>query len=390
MTRQKTLFQVFDPWQRDEPLIQPYDPSSLCQHVQCGPYQDMHKQRLSKRLASCKKSLTQLEWFVEHQTKLIRLLADNNIIDFLEYLACPSFASNAFDQHLSCNKQMSKYNGLAQLLVICQKRAQRQRFLTWLAQELFLTCFDSPYNATFLSMLKKPRYHSLIRFIYTSLWLYLGQHQWASWHANCLSELAEQEHNGKKIIYLAGGTDIYIPLTHNIHNLHIIDPFLPTQYPYYSRGWRFLLGDPPRTMLGDTISGRYNHHTLTLKRTASTQKNSFILSDKFGKKHTLPHLITQWHLWHATVHCGTLIFERRPVVTADFMDRDSTFIASFNELYFIASPKHGWSIRVSKLPEDLTVHVKQLRKPIGKETLIALKKADSSPFSFIQLGSCVT
>ena len=63
---------------------------------------------------------------------------------------------------------------------------------------------------------------------------------------------------------------------------------------------------------------------------------------------------------------------------------------SFNEMYHvdIDEASGGWGIDVATLPHDLTMLVKQLRKPVTKEVLSNIRKAEKAPCFFMFLGSC--
>jgi hypothetical protein len=66
-------------------------------------------------------------------------------------------------------------------------------------------------------------------------------------------------------------------------------------------------------------------------------------------------------------------------------------LLSFNELYYIicVSQKDWWGVDPKQFTNDTQIYVKQLRKPVTKQTMLHMSYADASPFQFIKLGTCV-
>lgn len=383
-----TFNRIFDPWQRNEPLIEQFDPSTLCIHTSCSQIVKK-KTILSQRLKNYPQAQKQLSWFVKNIPLLCTYLQKHDIPEFINALDTKSFCTkqlNNEDQSSRIETIINKYKSFAHLLVCCQSRKVQEGFLLWLAQSLFTTVFDTNYASTFIKKLNEPDFHPIARMIFTTIWCNLGPKNWASWHTSTLYLLKQ---SSQPISYLAGGTDIFVLLQSGIYDIHIIDPFLPTQHLYYSKGWRFLIGGRQQDQLLDTCTNYSLCPPLFIKRAHFKHHGSFKLTNKFGRAETIPKSTTNWHLFqHRTKPEGIISFNRRPVNWKDLW-QNKQLLVSFNELYFIASQEHGWGIPSNKLPESKNIYVKQFSHPISIQAIKNLQKADLTSFQFIQLGSCV-
>ncbi|MBE7438035.1 MAG: hypothetical protein HS115_06215 [Spirochaetales bacterium] len=224
--------------------------------------------------------------------------------------------------------------------------------------------------------------YPLLRMLYAIMWYHLSGTGWKNWHAHTLHSIGKEN---EEIAYIAGGSDLYLPLKHGLKRLHLIDPQLPTQTKYYAEGWQFLLrGSAADGGLGDEIDlGK-----ILLRRSAFRAGPAFKLGE-----HSIPASETRWDILQSCVrgHCpaGQIRLDRRPVVQADFSG-DRTYLISFNELYYVAAAdSDGWGIDPEKFPDSIRMLVKQLRRPLGKRELTALRATRDSNFSYIKLGTSV-
>ena len=66
------------------------------------------------------------------------------------------------------------------------------------------------------------------------------------------------------------------------------------------------------------------------------------------------------------------------------------YLISFNELYFItAAGKSGWGIDPRKFAPNIRMHVKQLRRPVGREVMANMRTMNAADFYYIKLGTSV-
>lgn len=298
------------------------------------------------------------------------------------------------DQHETAidHNVVEKYTILASLLFPVSNKVDEVPILFAFSNRLFEWSFGKGWP-TFKSMHMTASDHPLVRFFYTTMWYNLAGSGWKNWHAESLALLKAQADSGKRIKYLAGGSDIYQLIKAGIYNITVIDPQLPTQPKYYADEWAFLIQGHD----GDQIAFNFGDKAITMRRTSqvtSAAVNSIKLET--GQVADIPHATITWTLYdEKRAVLGTCVFERRTLVQDDFVKRDDeVLLISFNELYFIALPKilHGWGIEPCLLAPDLQIVVKQLRRPVSKAALCNLHAATLLSFSdlhFIALGTCI-
>jgi len=228
----------------------------------------------------------------------------------------------------------------------------------------------------------KEETYPLLRMLYAVMWYHLSGTGWKNWHAHTLRSIGKES---REIVYIAGGSDLYLPLKHGLRHMVLIDPQLPTQTKYYAEGWQFLLrGSAADGGLGDEI----DLGATLLRRSAFRAGQIFKLGEQ-----SITASETRWDILRSclTGHCaaGQVRLDRRPVVQADFAV-DRPYLISFNELYYVAAAdSDGWGIDPALFPDSIRVHVKQLRRPLGKKELMALRATRDSNFSYIKLGTSV-
>ena len=272
-----------------------------------------------------------------------------------------------------------------------------QELLFTLANRFFEFCFSSQTAPLFQKLFLNKQDQAIVRMMYAVMWEKLAGTGWKHWHKETLNALTQATNNGKTIVYLAGGSDIYQMIAHGVYSINIIDPQLPTQPKYYADQWDWLIKNNQSIDAGldDTIV--FNELNLVMKRTRYHETGdifSMLLSN--GSYIYLAQSITEWTLLDFEEKIlGTITFQRRPTCQKDFeLDEKKTFLMSFNELYFVALPQNlgGWGIEPAHFSQEFTMVIKQLRKPVTKATIGAMRNAsllNASDLKFIDLGTCV-
>ena len=262
------------------------------------------------------------------------------------------------------------------------------------ANRFFEYCFSPDTHAQFRSLIDTPALRPLARMLYANIWYNLSGNGWRYWHADTLAALRKRSRAGDKIVYIAGGSDIYLPIAGGVHNIRIIDPMFPSQKKYYSEGWEFLIrGSGSGGGRGDTIAFSEQQGGLTMTRVSYRELGRFEtgeLSD--GKRLTLPKSQSVWELRDAQgVRRGRFVLERRFVTQADFQVReDQVLLISFNELYYItAAGSSGWGIDPRRFPRETEIFVKQLRRPVKRLAMIHMRETSEADFHYIKLGTSV-
>ena len=95
-----------------------------------------------------------------------------------------------------------------------------------------------------------------------------------------------------------------------------------------------------------------------------------------GSRCRLPSSVTRWRVdGGGRDEPGYLVFERRFMTQADLRAHpERALLISFNELYYVLSPRDdNWGIDPRRFPAGLTIHVKQLRRPLDRAALLRLR-----------------
>lgn len=314
--------------------------------------------------------------------QLVTLLKDLRLND-------PSIGQHEF---AADHDVVEKYKTLASLLLPLSNRVEEVPILFAFANRLFEWSFDKGWP-TLRSMLMTSTDYPLIRFFYTTMWFNLAGSGWKNWHAESLAFLKQQSDAGKRVKYLAGGSDVYQLIKAGVYNITVVDPQLPTQPKYYADEWSFLIQGHD----GDQIVCNFGDRVITMCRTSQvTDGASCKMKLETGDVVQVPHNTITWTLYDQNQQSlGTCVLERRTLVQNDFVKReDEVLLMSFNELYFIALPTvlQGWGIEPCMLDPDLQIVIKQLRHPVSKTVVCNLHAAtllNQSDLHFIALGTCI-
>jgi hypothetical protein len=320
--------------------------------------------------------------------------AENNIHNFIKLLKVNGFTdvSNA-----SMIEQINAHTALAALMLAHDNEQTHLELMFALANRFFEFCFSLQTAPTFQQLFLNKQDHAIVKMMYAVMWDKLAGSGWKHWHQESLEELKQATDNGKTIVYLAGGSDIYQMIRHGIYSIHVIDPQLPTQPKYYADQWDWLIKNSTsiNAGLGDKII--FNELNIIMKRTYFHETGEFFSIQLSNGSHAyLAQSVTEWTVLDLEENIlGKITFERRPICQKDFsLQANTTLLMSFNELYFIALPQNlgGWGIEPAQFPRNFQMIIKQLRKPVTKTMIGAMRNAallNASDLKFIDLGTCV-
>ena len=313
-------------------------------------------------------------------------LVQRNFQNSLFLNAYAVYADGALDATVARYRKLFKL-----FLNHSDKYIQRERCFA-LANRMFEYCFGPDTNGNFCSLLMDRSLHPIAELFYATMWYSLASKGWQHWHDSCLRAIKKEYNRGKEIVYVAGGSDIYQLLKNNIFRIRVIDPLLPSQPLYYSEGWDWLVTDDP-SAIGDRLILNFGNKKLVMMRTRYEKTGMFAADLSTAERVDLPKSITTWTISEKNKKIGYVIFERRFCDKNDFSAKPKqTLLMSFNEMYYIVVPadKSGWGIGVDQLPDNITLYVKQLRRPLNKKIMTGIVRAEETPLNFISLGSCVT
>jgi hypothetical protein len=312
--------------------------------------------------------------------------------------------------HFQQNNFLPKYSGLADQeqadILIARNEAFISLFLSKtpmpdcsqqtlaLANRIFEYCFGTQNFFDFQKLLLNRHQHAIIRFFYTVMWRNLSGDGWSTWLQENLTTLKQQALQGKQIVYLAGGNDIFQLLKNGVYNIKNIDPMLSTQTKYYISEWEWLVKSFDKDNgIGDKVTFDTG---LTMERTEYTEDGVFKVRLENGKIVSLPKSKTTWKICGADgKQLGQYVHERRLVTRDDFtIDPTKILLMSFNELYFTTLPDfmNGWQIEPFKLDDNIQIIVKQLRKPVTKKVLCNMEIANiinAVDLNYLGLGTSI-
>ncbi len=249
-------------------------------------------------------------------------------------------------------------------------------------------CFEPKTFPLFQEMLLQKKYRATAQFLFSTMHQRFSGSGWHNWSTQCLSDLKTASEEGKTVVYVAGGSDIYQLITHGIYNIKVIDPQLPSQPQYYADEWAWIIkGD-----IGDQIV--FDTQNIIMTRTSYQEENkSFIARLEDGQEASINPSKTVWFIANIDgKKLGSYTLERRFVRQEDFKEApDQALLMSFNELFFIALPDvlQGWHIEPSKFTDDLNIFIKQLHEPVTKAEVCNMRNAsllNATDFKFIPLG----
>ncbi len=264
-----------------------------------------------------------------------------------------------------------------------------------LGNRLVEFCFEDKTFAQHVALYKNTATYPVLRFLNTAVWSTLVGEGWRHWHQNALDEVQVAAQQGKEIVYIAGGADLYQFLRLGIYNVTILDPFYPTQDRYYSPGWEFLVASKAANKgIGDEIICGVECNNVKLVRNTIIERDYFyakLSNDKIAK---IRKSTTQWNIVDEDGNIlGAFTFKRCPLEQDDLVyDANKVFVASYDEMICLAQPEmiDGWGTNPSLLDDRFTMIVKQFRKPIGKSFLQNLRIAsmlNTYELKFIKFAS---
>lgn len=333
----------------------------------------------------------------------VRLNAD--VEQFISYLMENNFALHKLDHFdriesdSSIPKIVDRYVNLMRLMFLendptsgdDEDFVATNKYLFTVANKFFDYCFRGA-NKKFEVRLKSPECYPVLRLMYSVMLECFVRTGWKDWSIECLLDLAKEAKQGKRVYYLAGGCDIFTLLDEGVYNITVIDPFFPTQEEFYSTGWQWFVRNQSAqdNGIGDILE--FPEQKLRLTRTHYSEQGSFLATMSNGEKVNLPLSKTVWQVFDLEegMQLGTVELERRFCAESDFSPiDDGVQLMSFNELYFVStvSKNGGWRLEHKKMAPNLSLYVKQLHKPIGKECIVNMRKSEYSNFKFCCLGA---
>lgn len=321
-----------------------------------------------------------------------------DIPKFIELLKKNDFVTQTIieeEQKTQTTALIEKYNALIALFL--QSSVDEYQLLFAVSNRFFEFCFSKSTFSEFEQMIFEKENHPIVRFLYSVLWRTLASLGWQHWHENNLNALKEKADQSNRIIYIAGGSDIYQMLKKGIYNVTIIDPQLPSQPRYYAEGWNWLLcGDSSDGGIGDKIILNFDDKIVKMERVRFNTTNRLFKAPLASKN--IIHIqqsTTEWAISENNQLVGSYIFERRFVEQNDFeIKANQVLLMSMNELYFVALPNaiEGWGIDTTQFAESLEIYIKQLRRPVDKNIINNIRLAsllNVTDLKYIALGTCV-
>lgn len=290
---------------------------------------------------------------------------------------------------------IEKYKAFARLPFVQPDSFKENEYMLALSNRFAEYCFEDATFPHYQNMLTTHEHYPIARFLNSVIWYYLVGDGWKHWHADALNNLKTKAAQGHEIVYPAGGTDFYQLLREGIKNITIIDAFLPTQERFYSSGWRFLLtGENETPGIDDEIRFGPECNSIKMKRAAYKEGDFFHTKLSNGKILSVKKSITTWHLFDRNnEQVGHVIINRRPVEQDDFAAHPNrSLVMSYDEMTFIAVPDilNGWGIDPTIMPDNLSLYVKQMRKPMTKSMLCNIRivgMLNLADLRFINLAS---
>ncbi len=318
-------------------------------------------------------------------------------IQTLQDLSCGDTKQEPTKTNASISMDLINANVAACSLLFGQADAQKDNALQFeIANKFTQFCFQDDTFPLFQKMLLQKKSHPVAQFMYSTMWKRFVNTGWHDWSTQSLKNIKQAADAGKKIVYIAGGSDLYQLITHGIYNIKIIDPQLPSQPNYYANEWEWIMkGAGADGGLGDKIT--FDAEGIVMTRISYQEDNNpFKARLENGQVIAINPSKTVWLLTDRQgKQLGTYTLERRFVEQADFqVTNDQALLMSFNELSFVCRPDflNGWRIEQSKFTDDITVFIKQLHKPVGKAEMCNMRTAsllNNSDLKCIELGICI-
>lgn len=319
-------------------------------------------------------------------------LADTDVAGALKFLE----ALNLFEvegDRVNTDGLVDQFNGVTQLLFSGQSEIKKNELMFNLANRYAEWLFGQSFPIVGQRMMVDKSYHQILRYLYAVIWQRLAGHGWKNWHRSSLNNLAQESTQGKTVVYIAGGSDIFQLIRSGVYNIVNIDPQLPTQPTYYTNDWEYLLlGSVEDRLVFNDLDTKIIMVRKSFRRTgkqfqANLSNNQSVIIDESE---------TEWDIFNGDLKkVGNYTLKRRFCNQNDFnLSPNEVMLISFNELYYICLPLQmgGWGIDVASLNENFKVYVKQLRSPMTRDMVINMHMAtllNNIDLGYIGLGSCI-
>lgn len=319
------------------------------------------------------------------------------LLAFMEQQGLDSYSLNEKEKTPSVKDIRVKYTTILEMLLASNEHFRERKRAIAVANRLVEFCFGTDTWPAFEKILKVDKTHPLGRFAYSVIWYYLSGTGWKHWHMDTVTQLKKEFIQGSRVIYIAGGNDIYQLIKAGIYEIEVIDPLLPSQPRFYAEGWDFLC---KKDGIGDEIILNFDREPkllsapqhLIMRRTLREDGESFTALLNTGKKEQIQGSKTTWEIFDRDTdrRLGRLVINRRFCRQDDFRSGGGrALVMSFNELFFVATPniEKSWGINPEKFSPEFRMFVKQLRKPATRGMILNIRKGEQSPLKFLSLGS---
>ena len=338
------------------------------------------------------------EFFVSNLQKIYQL-ADTDVAALLNFLDALKLFEQTKTSGIS-NNLVDQCTGVTQLLFSGQTETSKVELMFNLANRFAEFAFGELFPTVTQRMLVDKSQHQKLRYLFSVIWQKLAGYGWKNWHETALNNLATHAANGKTVVYIAGGSDLYQLIKKGVYNIINIDPQLPSQPTYYTNDWEFLLNGE----INDQIIFNDESTKIIMVRTSYKRTGKqFQATLANNKKVLLDESETIWNLYSPDgKNIGKYTLKRRYCNQNDFILQDNeVMLMSFNELHYICMPQnfgatapgnHGWGIDLTQLPSSFNIYVKQLRTPLSQSMLINMHTAtmlNTVDLGYISLGSCI-
>ncbi len=337
----------------------------------------------------------QLTWPINNQfgTNLSTMyqLADNDIASLLNFFhSLGLFTPN---DTKGTDGLVDQFNAATQLFFSGQNDVRKSELMSNLANRYVEWLFGSEFPTISQRMMVDSSKHQILRYLYAVIWQKLAGHGWKNWHQNSLTNLAQEAANGKTVVYIAGGSDIFQLIKNGVYNIINIDPQLPTQPAYYTNDWEYLLAGN----IEDRIVFNLKDTKLVMVRKSLTRTGKQFQTTLSNKQTiVLDECEVEWDILNSDLQkVGNYTLKRRFCNQNDFnLKPNEVMLISFNELAYICMPLQwgGWGIDVASFAPDFKMYVKQLRNPMPRSSIINMHSAtllNAIDLGYIGLGSCI-
>ena len=319
-------------------------------------------------------------------------LADTSIDGALDFLETANLFCIEGDK-ANTDGLVDQFNGVTQLLFSGQPELKKNELMFNLANRYAEWLFGSSFPTIAQRMMVDKSQHQILRYLYAVIWQKLAGHGWKNWHQSSLNNLSKEAAQGKTVVYIAGGSDIFQLIKSGVCNIVNIDPQLPTQPTYYTNDWEYLLlGNVEDRLVFNDRDTKLIMVRKSFRRTgkqfkANLSNNQAVVIDESE---------TEWDIFNGDLQkVGSYTLKRRFCNQDDFdLKSNEVMLISFNELYYICLPLQmgGWGIDVASLAPSFKVHVKQLRNPMTRDMVTNMHMAtllNNIDLGYIGLGSCI-